>query len=580
MAVVDYFKLHFSECSLQRPTLDGIEFLELSMDEVDVPLGIGDFRPISLVGSLYKLVAKVLAGRLSTVMEKLISPNQSAFIKGRQLVDGVVAVNEIIDFARKSKRSCLIFKVDFEKAYDSVSWSYLDYMLVRFGFGAKWRSWIRTCVFSGNLSVLGLSGAIRNAEERNLFTGFRVGNAGLSVSHLQYADDTVFIGEATMANLWTLKAILRSFELASGLKVNFAKSSIIGVNVSNDLLGVAERFLHCRVGSLPFMYVSLGGRVILLNSVLNSIPIFYLSFMKMPVKIWKQIVKLQRQFLWGGTIRERKIPWVNWTNVCKPKVDEWLGIRDLMAVNLALLGKWRWRLLSGGQGIWRDILLSRYSSLYPSPHLGGRLVGFRGTSTWWRDVSLLGDTTDSTSDWFSEGIGKKVGDGLMTSFWFETWIGDTPLKVQYQRLFQVLEQITSKVGEMGTWVDGEWVWDLKWRRVLFVWEVDLLDDLMRTLNSIQITNANDNWFWKHDANGIFSVKSAYSVVELDSRVDVAMPEVPSFILAKVWKSWAPSKVIVFSWKLLQNRIPSRPNLFRRKVVRVPVCFAWGDYNIV
>lgn len=69
--------------------------------KVNVPLGIGDFRPISLVSSLYKLVAKVLAGRLSTVMDKLISPNQSAFIKGRQLVDGVVAVNEIIDFARK-----------------------------------------------------------------------------------------------------------------------------------------------------------------------------------------------------------------------------------------------------------------------------------------------------------------------------------------------------------------------------------------------------------------------------------------------------------------------------------------------
>jgi hypothetical protein len=85
-------------------------------------------------------------------MDKLISPNQSAFIKGRQLVDGVVAVNEIIDLARKEKRSCLIFKVDFEKTYDSVSWSYLDYMLVRFGFGVKWRSWIRACVFVENMS--------------------------------------------------------------------------------------------------------------------------------------------------------------------------------------------------------------------------------------------------------------------------------------------------------------------------------------------------------------------------------------------------------------------------------------------
>ncbi|MCI02845.1 putative non-LTR retroelement reverse transcriptase, partial [Trifolium medium] len=157
--------------------------------------------------------------RLSTVMDKLISLNQSAFIKGRQLVDGVVVVNEVIDLARKSRTSCLIFKVDFEKAYNS----------------------IRACVFSGNLSVLvngspteeiniqkglkqgdplapflfllvveGLSGAIRSAEEHNLFKGFQVGNTGVSVSHLQYADDTLFLGEATVDNLWTLKAILRS----------------------------------------------------------------------------------------------------------------------------------------------------------------------------------------------------------------------------------------------------------------------------------------------------------------------------------------------------------------------------------
>ncbi|MCH87610.1 putative non-LTR retroelement reverse transcriptase [Trifolium medium] len=178
--------------------------------------------------------------------------------------------------------------------------------------------------------------------------------------------------------------------------------------------------------------------------------------------------------------------------------------RDLRAVNLALLGKWRWRILSGGQGIWRDILLARYGLLYPSPHLGGRPVGFRGSSYWWRDVSLLGGSTNSISDRFSEGIGKKVGDGLLNYFWFEPWIGDTPLRVQYQRLFQVSEQRDSKVGEMGTWVD------------------------------------------EHDATGIFSVKSAYSVVELASRVDVIPPEVSGLILAKVWKSWTPSKVIVFS----------------------------------
>jgi len=64
--------------------------------KVTSPIRLGDFRPISLLGSLYKLVAKVLAGRLAPVMDKLISSNQSAFVKGRQLVDGVVAVRSLM----------------------------------------------------------------------------------------------------------------------------------------------------------------------------------------------------------------------------------------------------------------------------------------------------------------------------------------------------------------------------------------------------------------------------------------------------------------------------------------------------
>jgi exonuclease III len=118
------------------------------------PHVIKDFRPISLLGSVYKTVAKVLAARMGTVMGNLISNNQSAFIKGRLLVDGVLTISEVVDLARRAKRKCLIFKVDFDKAYDSVNWNFLEYMLRRFGFSNKWISWMRACIFAGNLSVL------------------------------------------------------------------------------------------------------------------------------------------------------------------------------------------------------------------------------------------------------------------------------------------------------------------------------------------------------------------------------------------------------------------------------------------
>jgi hypothetical protein len=79
------------------------------------PQSLGDFRPISLLGCIYKVVAKVLTNRLASVMDSLTSRNQSAFIKGRLLVDGVLVINEVVDWVKKSKKKCLIFKVDFEK---------------------------------------------------------------------------------------------------------------------------------------------------------------------------------------------------------------------------------------------------------------------------------------------------------------------------------------------------------------------------------------------------------------------------------------------------------------------------------
>lgn len=87
-------------------------------------------------------------------MNKLIFPSQSAFLKGRMLIDGVMVINELVDLARRSRKVCLIFKVDLEKTYDLVSWSFLKYMLIRFDINDKWRSWIRAFVFSGNLVVL------------------------------------------------------------------------------------------------------------------------------------------------------------------------------------------------------------------------------------------------------------------------------------------------------------------------------------------------------------------------------------------------------------------------------------------
>ncbi|MCI03311.1 LINE-1 reverse transcriptase like, partial [Trifolium medium] len=120
----------------------------------DHPQVLSDYRPICLVSSMYKILAKVLATRLKKVLGKLISPVQSAFLPNRQILDGVLVVNELLDLAKRRKDKCLMFKVDFERAYDTVNWNFLEYMMTRMGFTVGWRQWIRACVFQSSMSVL------------------------------------------------------------------------------------------------------------------------------------------------------------------------------------------------------------------------------------------------------------------------------------------------------------------------------------------------------------------------------------------------------------------------------------------
>ncbi|CAJ2657018.1 unnamed protein product [Trifolium pratense] len=315
--------------------------------KVDSPQRLNDFRPISLVGCLYKILAKVLANRLRLVIGSVISEAQTAFVKDRQILDGILVANEVVDEAQRSKKELMLFKVDFEKAYDSVDWGYLDDIMERMSFPVLWRKWIRECVCTATASVLvnssptdefplrrglrqgdplspflfllaaeGLNVLMEAMVARNLFTGYNIGEQGLvSVSHLQFADDTLLLGVKSWANVRALRAVLVLFETMSGLKVNFNKSMLVGVNISDSWLGEAASVLCCKVGKIPFLYLGLpiggdprrlsfwdpvlhriknrlsgwksrflsfGGRLVLLRSVLTSLPVYALSFFKAP----------------------------------------------------------------------------------------------------------------------------------------------------------------------------------------------------------------------------------------------------------------------------------------------------------
>ncbi|MCH80022.1 hypothetical protein A2U01_0000784 [Trifolium medium] len=75
----------------------------------------------------------------------------------------------------------------------------------------------------------------------------------------------------------------------------------------------------------------------------------------------------------------------------------------------------------------------------------------------------LGTQVASQSDWFSKGVFKRIGNEILTSFWFDPWVDNVPLRIQYQSFFQASNQCLDRVADMGNWVSGEWVWDFRWR---------------------------------------------------------------------------------------------------------------------
>ena len=249
-----------------------------------------DLRPISLVGSLYKILSKVLANRIKSVMMLIISQSQNAFVEGRQILDAVLIANEAVDSILRRKEKGILCKLDIEKAYDHIRWDFIQQTLERMGFGSKWIRWMYWCISTASFSVMVngsptgffrssrglrqgdplspylfvigmevLSCLLKRAVEGNFISGYKLGDRDggeLVISHLLYADDTIIFCEANSEQLMCLRWTLMWFEAFSGLKINLNKSVIIPLGrVDNVELLAAE--LGCGVGSLPTTYLGL-----------------------------------------------------------------------------------------------------------------------------------------------------------------------------------------------------------------------------------------------------------------------------------------------------------------------------------
>ncbi|KAK2354046.1 hypothetical protein QL285_091613 [Trifolium repens] len=282
----------------------------------------------------------------------------------------------------------------------------------------------------------------------------------------------------------------------------------------------------------------------------------------MLLKVWKEVVKIQWNFLWGGLSKKNKTCWVKWSDICKPRKNAGLGIRDLRMVNLSLLAKWRWKLLSNNEEVWKEVVKAKYGAalvgnVYPSRDMVPRL-----SSKWWIDICNI----DKDADWFSRAVKKKVGNGRFTKFWSDIWVGDQPLCIRFPRLYGISNQQGECIQNMGVLIDNRWNWNLIWRRNFFEWEEDLRVQLHEVIDSFMPAEREDSWLWRNIPDEGFTVNSCYELLCETFLLAGEKDPFSESVFSKVWKCIAPSKVCAFSWQLLLNRVQTKDNLWRRRMI--------------
>ncbi|GKB88076.1 RNA-directed DNA polymerase, eukaryota, reverse transcriptase zinc-binding domain protein [Tanacetum coccineum] len=367
--------------------------------KVNNPTLITDFRPISLIGIHYKIIAKILANRLSKVIDKIVSKEQSAFIAGRQILDGPVILSEIIEWYKKQKKKLLIFKVDFEKAFDSISWNYLIHILDSFGFGNKWQG-DHLSPFFFILVMEGLHNAFEEA----------VGND--DVDHLR--------------------------------RIGMLKDK--------------DNIIRC---DIPFNYLGLpiGSNMKSIASwkTLSWVSTIY-RFFSAPESVLQDLKEIRAKFFWGGNKDENKMAWVKWPIILNSFDKGGLNIGSLKAFNLALLQKWRWRLLSSPNALWVQVIKAYHGQEGGFDTNG---CSFKGI---WANIVGTSNFLHSKGIILSNTFRFKAGCGTRIRFWKDIWVGETPLFTRYNRLYHLDQDKDCLIIDRIN--NGKWSWN--WSRPILV----------------------------------------------------------------------------------------------------------------
>ncbi|GLJ39562.1 hypothetical protein SUGI_0808320 [Cryptomeria japonica] len=413
------------ECRSRRSILKSCNSTFIALiPKVRDPSRFDQYTPIALCNTIYKVVAKAMATTLKKCLENVISNELSGFLKNRQILDGVLIAQEVIHSIQNKKKDGMVIKLDMNKAYDRVSWEFLISIMRRLGFCDSWCKWVFSCISSTSFAVLVngvptdffnaskglcqgdplspflflmlaevLSRSVQDRVSKGDIKGLQVSGGISNITHLQFVDDTLLLGEATAKEAHAFKKILVQYEKVSGQKVNETKSQIfflkprslerfeiqriLGYNINQlaskhlglplvvrkpsltEWSGVISR-INGMLDSWKGRWLSVAGRITLIKAAMSVVPVYTMSVFQIPKKVAKIIEDTKRSFLWKGCNDKFKYNLIKWDDVCKPVECGGQAIRKSLEMNMALGAKLVWRIYEEKEKLWSKVLQANY----------------------------------------------------------------------------------------------------------------------------------------------------------------------------------------------------------------------------
>nr|GEV07453.1 reverse transcriptase domain, reverse transcriptase zinc-binding domain protein [Tanacetum cinerariifolium] len=195
----------------------------------------------------------------------------------------------------------------------------------------------------------------------------------------------------------------------------------------------------------------IGGRLTLIKSVLGSLGIYYMSIFKAPGIVFKILESFRASFFWGSIEDKKKLAWIKWSNILASFDKGGLGVGGIKGFNISLIYKWRWRMMKNPEALWVKVIKSIHGA-----EAGMDSNGCQTNGLWAKIVGTINYLHSSDLVQFSS-IKYKVGDDSLIRFWIDTWVGDSPLRDRFNRLFHLENSKECLIQDRFS--NGSWSWD-------------------------------------------------------------------------------------------------------------------------